>query len=42
MSSVEALGAYSSATWPDLIEVEACILRADSYRPANFATWWEK
>jgi hypothetical protein len=31
-----------SATWPDLTEVNGCILRADRYSPENFAAWWRE
>lgn len=34
--------AFSSLYWPELLEVEGCVLLRERYNPSNFRGWWDE
>lgn len=41
-SKLEAVDELTELVWPDLIEVQGCVVRRRSYSPETFATWWDR
>lgn len=41
-SKLEAIDELTALVWPDLLEVQGCVVRRSSYNPATFATWWDQ
>jgi hypothetical protein len=37
---LEGLDDLTKLIWPDFVEVNDCVVRADRYQPGNFDGWW--